>query len=170
QTITVEDNQDPAWDNLPADMTVGCSATIQDDYETWLNSISGTDNCGTPIVTHNAPVSVSCPDTIEVTFVLTDACGNSISATATFIVETTLHILEDSDSDILIFPNPTKNHIYIKGLKNESQMEVFNIAGQKVLSRQIRNEKRIEFDLNSGLYIIKLISGDRTTIKKLIIK
>ncbi|WP_323789092.1 T9SS type A sorting domain-containing protein, partial [Psychroserpens sp.] len=170
QTITVEDNGDPIWDIIQSDLTVNCGIDYQTAYDSWLDSFSGTDNCSTPIVTHNAPATVSCPDSVEVTFELTDACGNTSIAIATFTVEGTLHISDTFENDIILFPNPTEKYIYIKGLKDDTKMEVYNIAGQKVLTRKISNGKRIDFNLNSGLYMVKIISGYKTTIKKLIIR
>ncbi|WP_456439857.1 PQQ-dependent sugar dehydrogenase [Psychroserpens sp.] len=170
QTITVQDVTEPIWDVLPSDLTVNCEMDYQAAYDTWLTSFSGTDNCSTATLTHIAPTTVSCPDNVEVTFELTDACGNESITTATFIVEGTLNISDVFENDIVLFPNPTEKHIYIKGLKEDSRMEVFNIAGQKVLIRTISNRKRIDFDLNSGLYMVKITSGYKITIKKLIIR
>ncbi|WP_160289454.1 HYR-like domain-containing protein [Psychroserpens mesophilus] len=170
QTITVEDNVSPIWNVMPSDMTIMCSPNMQADYEAWLNSFSGTDNCGTPAVIHNAPATVSCPDAIEVIFELTDVCGNTDVATATFNVESTLHVSEVFENDIVIFPNPTDKHIYIKGLVGESQMEVYNIAGQNVFSKMVSNGNRIEFNLESGLYLVRISSDIKSVIKKLIIR
>ncbi|MFK7781671.1 T9SS type A sorting domain-containing protein, partial [Psychroserpens sp.] len=170
QTITVEDLVSPIWDLSPVDVTVNCNIDYQIAYNDWLNSFSGTDNCSIPFVIHNAPSTVSCPDNIEVTFELTDACGNISLSTATFIVDGTLHVSDVFENEIKLFPNPTKKYIYVKGLNLDSKIEVFNITGQKVLSRSIKNGKRIDFDIKSGLYMVKIISGQKTIIKKLVIR
>ncbi|MEH6537556.1 MAG: T9SS type A sorting domain-containing protein, partial [Psychroserpens sp.] len=170
QTLTVVDPTNSTWDVLPTDMTVGCSANNQTEFETWLNSFSGTDNCGTATVSHDAPATVSCPGTVSVAFELADECGNSTIITATFTVEDTLDIPESEETGIIMFPNPTDKHIYFKGLREESFMEVFNIVGQKVFERSITNGKQIEFELKSGLYMVKLTSESKTVIKKLVIK
>lgn len=170
QIITVEDNTNPIWDLLPTDMTVGCSANNQTEFELWLDSFSGTDNCGTATLSHDAPATILCPDSVLVTFELADECGNSISVLATFTVEETLSISEIEDSSIIMFPNPTEKYVYIKGLKENSRIEVYNITGKKVISTPIKNGNRIDFDLNSGLYLVKITSEFKTTIKKLVIR
>jgi gliding motility-associated-like protein len=95
QTITINDTTAPIWTNAPSDRIVECSGIMNTDnaFTDWLNSFSGTDTCGTTVVTHNsAGLSDFCgaTGTETVTFTLTDECGNSISQEATFsVVDTT---------------------------------------------------------------------------------
>jgi len=90
--ITVEDHIYPVWADAPTDMTVECDGTPghSGDFAAWLNSFSGTDNCGTPTVTNNSVgLSDGCgaTGTETVTFTLTDGSGNSITQDATFTIE-----------------------------------------------------------------------------------
>ncbi|MEM5564993.1 PQQ-dependent sugar dehydrogenase [Psychroserpens sp. AS72] len=170
QTLTIIDSTDPVWDAMPIDLTVVCSSNIQTEFESWLNSFSGSDNCGAATVTHDGTATISCPDSVLVTFELTDDCGNSINATATFIVEDTLSNPEIENTGIIMYPNPTNQHIYFKGLQENSLMEVYTIAGQRIFRRSISNGHLIKFDLDSGLYMVKITSGTKSEIKKLVIK
>ena len=170
QTLTIVDISSPVWDAIPTNMTVGCSVNNQNEFETWLDSFSGTDTCGVATVSNDAQATVSCPESVVVTFTLSDECGNETIELATFTVEGTLGTPEVEVENILMFPNPTNHQIFIKGLKGENRMEVYNIAGQKVLSRVLYNGNKIEFDLKSGLYFVKIASETNTFIKKLIIK
>nr|WP_321228019.1 T9SS type A sorting domain-containing protein [uncultured Psychroserpens sp.] len=170
QTLTVIDSTNPEWDNIPIDMTVQCSSNYQMEFETWLESFSGTDNCGTATVTHDGSATISCPDSVLVNFELTDECGNSILTTATFIVDDTLSNPEFEDTNVIMYPNPTNQYVYFKGLKDDSLMEVYNIAGQRIFKRPVSNGRQIEFELESGLYLVKIISGSKTEIKKLVIQ
>ncbi|WP_194507823.1 PQQ-dependent sugar dehydrogenase [Psychroserpens luteus] len=170
QTLTVIDSTNPEWDNIPIDMTVQCSSNNQMEFETWLESFSGTDNCGTATVTHDGSATILCPDSVLVNFELTDECGNSTLTTATFIVDDTLSNPEFEDTNVIMYPNPTNQYIYFKGLKDDSVMEVYNIAGQRIFKRPVSNGRQIEFELEPGLYLVKIISGSKTEIKKLVIQ
>ncbi|MFT5249282.1 MAG: hypothetical protein ACI93P_001008, partial [bacterium] len=93
--VTVEDNEDPVWDNAPANLTVECDgAGNLTAFDDWLNStFTGTDNCPDPIVTHNSTgLSDDCGATGSetVTFTLTDANSNAITLDATFTIEDTV--------------------------------------------------------------------------------
>ncbi|MCF6307906.1 MAG: PKD domain-containing protein, partial [Flavobacteriaceae bacterium] len=93
-TVTVEDNIDPTWDNAPSDLIVECDGTSDPlgAFATWLTSFSGTDACGTAIITNNSTgLSDNCgaTGTETVTFTLTDECGNTITQSATFTIEDT---------------------------------------------------------------------------------
>ncbi|MBW6499469.1 MAG: HYR domain-containing protein, partial [Bacteroidales bacterium] len=91
--FTIEDTTDPFWVVEPADMTVECDGSGNTaQLATWLDSFSGSDICGTAIVTHNfTALSDDCGATgsATVTFTLTDACGNFITKDATFTIEDT---------------------------------------------------------------------------------
>ena len=45
-----------------------------------------------------------------------------------------------------------------------------DILGKKVISKSVKNNKLNISELNNGVYIIKLIQGQTTTIKKLVVK
>ncbi|MBW6499234.1 MAG: gliding motility-associated C-terminal domain-containing protein, partial [Bacteroidales bacterium] len=93
--FTIEDTTDPVWVNEPTDLTVECDGdgnTAQ--LNAWLASFSGSDVCGTAVVTHDyvaANFVAACGATgyVDVEFTLTDACGNDISKTVRFTIEDT---------------------------------------------------------------------------------
>jgi large repetitive protein len=104
--FTIEDTTDPAWVDEPADMTVECDGSGNTAaLNTWLNSFSGSDICGTATVTHDyiaANFVADCGATgyVDVEFTLTDACGNDISKVARFtIIDTTdpVWVIEPAD-------------------------------------------------------------------------
>nr|WP_321234197.1 PQQ-dependent sugar dehydrogenase [uncultured Psychroserpens sp.] len=169
-TFSIEDTINPNWDSFPNDLTVNCSIDYQTAYEAWLNSFSGTDNCSTPIVSHDAPATISCPQSITVNFTLSDACGNSILASATFTVEDTLGVSEFENTKIIMYPNPANSYIKFIGLEINSTIEVFSVSGQKVLVSSFNNANVVDLNLNSGFYLVKIISKEKQVFKKLVIK
>uniref|UniRef100_UPI00262743F1 gliding motility-associated C-terminal domain-containing protein n=1 Tax=Flavobacterium sp. TaxID=239 RepID=UPI00262743F1 len=96
QTITVIDNTPPTINVQPANLTVECDGSgNQEELNAWLASFAGasaTDNCSTVTWSHDfASLSDDCGNTgsAVVTFTATDACGNPSTASATFTIQDT---------------------------------------------------------------------------------
>lgn len=79
-------------------------------------------------------------------------------------------------NDFSITPNPANEVINIKNLSgnyNLNKVEVYNIIGSNVLSKEIRNESQSTLnisDLKSGVYFVKIgVTNYDSIIKKLIV-
>ncbi|WP_228852723.1 M43 family zinc metalloprotease [Aegicerativicinus sediminis] len=77
------------------------------------------------------------------------------------------------NSNIKLFPNPTKNEIFIKVGNNElpDSYEVFDMLGQKIQSSQIESNNDLMIDalsFSSGLYFVKLKKGNAKQVFKFI--
>lgn len=62
-----------------------------------------------------------------------------------------------------IYPNPTQDFIQIENLTDCKSIEIFNIAGQLVISQTITSESNLKIDisqLNSGNYFVKLVDSN----------
>lgn len=73
--------------------------------------------------------------------------------------------------NMTVYPNPATTEAIIKSDLN-GQVQIYSVNGQLVHEHEdIKNttEKRIEFDLPSGVYIIKLYSEDKFVSRKLTI-
>lgn len=77
-TVTITDNQLPTI-SAPANINVVLGATIN------LGTATASDNCGTPVITNNAPASYPVGVT-QVTWTATDAAGNFATAIQTVTV------------------------------------------------------------------------------------
>ncbi len=76
--------------------------------------------------------------------------------------------LGDNDAIVLV-PNPAENYFIVKSAKEIKAIELFNIAGQKVLSQN--NGSAVEINLPAGSYIVKIQTTDGNFIvKKLQVK
>ena len=106
-----------------------------------------------------------------VTIVDTNGC----TYTDSVFVDIISNILKDvSNSNILIYPNPTNGLITVKG-KEINNIEITNISGQVVY--QFTNDNyllnKILINLKEepkGIYFIKFQNNDYTKVKKIIIK
>ncbi|NNM16889.1 MAG: hypothetical protein HKO56_09545, partial [Bacteroidia bacterium] len=93
-TFTITDTENPTITNPASDLTVVCDGNnIVDELLNWLNSNGGataTDNCNEISWSNNygqiLPGSCNGTGSIEVTFTVTDQCGNASSSTATLFI------------------------------------------------------------------------------------
>ena len=84
---THQDTTDPVFDTLPEDRSVECDgAGNSSDFTEWLAEPVVTDSChGDLEVTNDATMPVYC-DSVLITFMATDDCLHSVSATASFAI------------------------------------------------------------------------------------
>lgn len=79
--------------------------------------------------------------------------------------------MEDHNiSELRIAPNPTSGSIQIFGLNDPVTIEVYASEGRKVLTTTINTDQQLDLDLTNGIYFIKLISENKSIVKKLIVK
>ena len=70
---------------------------------------------------------------------------------------------------ITIYPNPSKNLIYIDSDNSSFTASIFNLNGEVVLTKNIKNQIDIS-DLNKGIYFTKLMNESNKSFQKLIVK
>ncbi len=68
---------------------------------------------------------------------------------------------------ITIYPNPVKDKLYIQGLSNTSKVSIYNVLGKLVLSETTKSEIDVD-NLQSGIYIIKIVDEQKEIIRKFI--
>lgn len=85
-TFDIVDTTPPVL-TCPGDLTVTCDpATNGAAFDAWLASATGSDNCGSPVITNDAgPAPTGCGST-TVAWTATDNCGNAVTCGATFTI------------------------------------------------------------------------------------
>jgi hypothetical protein len=92
---------------------------------------------------------------------------------------TTVNLVEVSNSDIKIFPNPTNKVFHVEMTLSESidlQMQVMDIHGRMVHKEAMNNlggkvSKSIDLsDEPPGTYILRFINGEQVKNKKIILQ
>ena len=84
QIVHVVDETDPVLNNVPSDATVSCSSIPA------VALVTGSDNCDTDVaVAYSEAITTGCPYTITRTWVATDNCGNSTTASQVLTVNDT---------------------------------------------------------------------------------
>ncbi len=72
--------------------------------------------------------------------------------------------------NVQVYPNPTNNTIYFKGLLNEAVVEVFSVDGRKLFYKPVEDNSTLELDVSSGMYLLKIISDGKSLVRKVIVK
>ena len=73
---------------------------------------------------------------------------------------------------IKIYPNPVAGTLVIRGLTNDSQVEIYTILGEKVHSVNCRNTT-CEIDVSAqsaGIYFLKIVDQNGSIVVKKIVK
>lgn len=142
--------------NCPANQTAAADVNdtyVIPSYASLSNAIS--QNCDAVITQSPAVGSVVAPGTYTVT--MTATSGTTATCNFTLTVTPNLSVAQNVKENVVIFPNPAKNQITIKGeFDSNESITIYNLLGQKVIERNsISNEERIDVSkLESGVYTI----------------
>ncbi len=112
--------------------------------------------------------------TNEVTYTVTAEDGIHTSEWTVSVTEeevTTTEILDENS--FLIYPNPASERIVIEANGNQMfVLKIFNNEGKLFVNQRINKNKSF-VDINGfdpGFYLISIKSGDRTIVKKILVK
>ncbi|WP_340154687.1 endonuclease [uncultured Winogradskyella sp.] len=75
---------------------------------------------------------------------------------------------ENELGKVLVYPNPTNGRIFISQLNTAADVEVYSIEG-KLLKYFNAIEDYIDLDVASGIYLLNITTGNKTTIQKVIV-
>jgi PKD repeat protein len=184
--VTLLDVTDPVA--IAQNVTVQLDASGNGSTTAALVNNSSTDNCG--IDTMALDISTfDCtnigPNTVTLT--VTDVNGNvSAGTTATVIVEKGSASCSNIPAEriplnIAVYPNPSKGvfNLTFQNKDTDTNIFLFDFSGRLIEQKSITSGSRSASQedilignntLSSGLYIIKIISGDKTIIKKVMVE
>lgn len=123
-------------------------------YATLGNPIS--DGCAA-IVTQSLAIGTSVVPGVYTITVTATSGATVVTRTFTLTVVSNLSTVDFVKNSIVIYPNPAKNLITIKGEFNGSEnITIFNLLGQKVIEKTMNsNEEKIDVSsLSNGVYTI----------------
>lgn len=81
----------------------------------------------------------------------------------------------NSNNGLSIYPNPSKGNFTLSSLKTiiRGAVEIYNLIGEKIFEQNIINESKMVINLQnvqSGIYIVKVVDGMKQSIQKLIVQ
>ncbi|MGZ0016759.1 T9SS type A sorting domain-containing protein [Yeosuana sp. AK3] len=71
---------------------------------------------------------------------------------------------------IQVYPNPSQDKFYLKGIKTETILELFSIDGKHLKTFYVNRDTFINHHLSKGLYFLKITSEGSWSIKKIMIE
>lgn len=164
------------------------------DLQGTLHAVSGTKLVGSgKYITHSSKVSSNpaewtfqwtapAEETGNVVFYGAIAINESQTKLSSLIIpeDITAGIVSEQKSELNVFPNPVKDRLNISLWVTEpSQMSVslYSLNGSLVnefTNTQVANDQNLSFaitdNLISGMYLLKVVLGDKTIVKKVFIK
>jgi len=99
---------------------------------------------------------------------------NGCAVLSNGVTVTITSMLENANSEIKIYPNPTHDMFTVYGLRFHANIELYNVLGEKVYSSQpeiINNKSETTIDISSltkSVYFISIIEGDKIYRAKIV--
>ncbi len=101
--------------------------------------------------------------------VVAELNGNT-SAPACIQIEL-LDVLEESDVEFSVYPNPVNGTLYVDGGNAEYTYQMFNGMGQKVAEGKASGNTQINVsDMSKGVYFLRLTSGTQISMEKVVVE
>lgn len=70
---------------------------------------------------------------------------------------------------VKVYPNPATDYIIIQGLTYNAKAEIFTLTGQKVVEKAFDIETKIDLDINTGIYLVKISNDKKEIYKKIVV-
>ncbi len=78
-------------------------------------------------------------------------------------------VTEHTNRNIRIYPNPANDHVCINGIKGTAILNIYNVNGKLLVTKQIYNESSINIsNLKPGIYIYRINNENKILNGKLI--
>ena len=162
RTVNVVDTTIPVITLLgDATVTIEVGDTYTDAGATALDNYDGD-------ITNDIVVSGSVDTTTVGVYTLSynvadDNDNNAVAITRTVNVESSLSVDDEIIKNLKIYPNPTSDFWKVASLKQIKLIEIFDLAGRKIVSKRPFNlEFKIDANkLSDGVYIL-VINGKKT--------
>ena len=74
------------------------------------------------------------------------------------------------NDQVKVYPNPVKNQIMISNLKSQSKAELYSADGRLMNVQVVSNHIPLEINVEAGIYFLKIISGNKSITKKLVVQ
>lgn len=157
----------------PANGTASPMVTIQLNETPTSGTISILENdsaLATTVIPLKSFMSADMVDDGMAIFVpVVDADDSGVSGDSSFTF-TTLSTPDIEVIDFSIYPNPTTDNLYINQINNLTKVEIINMNGQLVLTKENNLEKVNVSRLHSGMYFLKVYTENGSSSKKFIKK
>lgn len=73
-----------------------------------------------------------------------------------------------SNDEINIYPNPTNNTLFVKGISPNSSVSIIDLNGQSLTNGQLMNHQIDISQLMNGVYFLQIVDGERKLMRRFI--
>ncbi len=77
---------------------------------------------------------------------------------------------DHSQLQVGVYPNPAKDQITISGVMGEGKVVIYNLSGMELYTSDFNGDTTLRLNLTSGMYLAKITSENKASVKKLLIK
>jgi Endonuclease I/Secretion system C-terminal sorting domain len=82
----------------------------------------------------------------------------------------TLSVGDNALATVAVYPNPTTNYIIVSGLTSLATVEIKALTGINVYKGTCSNDTKLDLDLASGMYLVKVSEEGKSITRKLLVK
>ncbi len=75
-----------------------------------------------------------------------------------------------TEDRVVVYPNPTKDYVVLSGIESNSKIAIYSLTGAQLLETNSSNDERLSLNLASGAYLMKITSGSKIILKKLVVR
>lgn len=75
-----------------------------------------------------------------------------------------------TNDNIKVYPNPTTDYLIFSGIEGNAKAEIYTLSGQLLVVHDFVNEARLEINLSSGMYLVKVSNRNQSIHKKIVVK
>lgn len=75
-----------------------------------------------------------------------------------------------STANVKVYPNPTTDYLMISGIEGAATVEIYTLTGQLVHKKSFENAIRLNIDLTTGIYLVKVLNGTESVVRKIIVR
>lgn len=78
----------------------------------------------------------------------------------------------ERDLNVIVYPNPTSDIVYIKSAENINTIRMYNLLGENVIRREVdtQNYRLGVQHLAKGMYFLEIISKNKKKVQKIVVK
>ncbi len=103
-----------------------------------------------------------------------NTCGFDLDAVGVMHTGTATDLENINESKTKIYPNPFSSKLYIDYQQNDTrnqmaEFSLYDIYGRMIFNRRVNFLEGIDMDrIPAGVYIVKIIIGNDTTVKRIL--
>lgn len=75
-----------------------------------------------------------------------------------------------TENSIKVYPNPTTDYLMVNGVEGNANVEIYNVTGQQVFQQAFDSQVRLNLDLASGIYFVKVKQQAKEITKKIVVR